>query len=94
MDQKEESDDKLTKILKEHAKLKADYKECKAYSDVLDAEVQVLKKDTREKDLLVKNIKTECANALLGKEQSSKTKMYDIENKVADLEYANQKYIV
>jgi hypothetical protein len=43
---------------------------------------------------MVKNIKTECATALLGKEQSSKKKMYDVENKVADLEYANQKYIV
>ena len=59
----------------------------------MDAEVAVLKKDNKEKDILVKNIKTECANALMGKEQSSKTKMYDIENKVADLEYSNQKYI-
>ena len=84
----------MTKIQKEIVKLKADYKECKSYSDVLDAEVQVLKKDSRDKEILVKNIKTECATALLGKEQSSKTKMYDVENKVADLEYANQKYIV
>lgn len=89
IEQKEETDDKLSKIQKEFMKLKADYKETKSYSDVLDAEVQVMKKESREKEILVKNIKTECATALLGKEQSSKTKMYDIENKVADLEYAN-----
>lgn len=48
--------------------MKEDYKECKSYRDVLDAEVTVLKKDVREKDIQVKNIKSECANALLGKE--------------------------
>jgi len=68
IESKEEADDKLNKIQKEFGKLKADYKETKSYKDVLDAEVQILKKDVREKDILVKNIKTECANALLGKE--------------------------
>lgn len=78
---------------KELSKIKQEYRESREYASALDAEVAVLKKDNREKDIQVKNIKTECANALLGKEQSSKTKMYDIENKVADLEYSNQKYI-
>jgi chromosome segregation ATPase len=39
IEQNEDTDDKLAKMTKEMHKIKEDYKECKGYRDVLDAEV-------------------------------------------------------
>lgn len=59
----------------------------------MDSEVKAIKLQHREKEIQVANIKSECANALLGKEKTSQKKIYDVENEVVDLKYENQKLV-
>lgn len=46
-----------------------------------------------EKDNELKGVKSDCAGTLLTKEKSNLLKMQDLETKVVDLEFSNQKLI-
>jgi hypothetical protein len=59
----------------------------------MDSEVLVIKQQLKQKEILVSNIKSECANALLGKEKTTQSKLYQVENEVVDLKYENQKLV-
>ena len=53
------------------------------------SEQKVLKDLLKEKELDVKTIKSECAEALMAKEKTLQTKLLQLENTVSDLEFKN-----
>ena len=48
---------------------------------------------SKEKDIELQSIKSDCAATLLGKEKSNQLKNRELETQVVDLKYEIQKYI-
>lgn len=47
----------------------------------------------KEKDEELKNVKSDCAAALLGKEKTLHVRLNDLNNEVSDLKFTNQKQL-
>lgn len=76
-------------MTKEVHKLRAENKDLKDYHESVDAELKETKQLLRTKDGELKMIKSDCAQALLGKEQAIELKSRDLQKEASDLQFQN-----
>jgi len=89
----EELSERCTKADKDLSRLREDNKELKVYQETILSELQNLKTVMKDKSGELKQVKSECAAALMGKEKKLHHSLVRLETQVSDLQFENQKYV-
>lgn len=85
----EELTDKVKQLEKDNQKIKRENKDLFVYQESIQSELQHNKHLIKDKETELKEVKTDCAAALLGKEKTLHLKLNDLANEVSDLKFSN-----